>query len=167
MFTEIYRIDGPWVGRLAISARPRGGDWLDEELSAWRRAGIDVIVSLLEPNEAADLDLSHERTSSEAHGIEFFSLPIVDRGAPAPGADVQPLIGELDRRLSCGENIVVHCRQGIGRAALLAIALLIERGHKPSDAIALVSVARRAPVPETADQRAWLESFAAALVRRV
>lgn len=166
MFTEIHRIDGPWVGRLAISARPRGGDWLDEELSAWRRAGIDVIVSLLEPEEAADLELSRESTSCEEHGIEFFSLPIVDRGVPAPGADVQLLISELDWRLSSGKNIVVHCRQGIGRAPLLAIALLIERGLRPSDAIALVSVARQATVPETVEQRAWLESFAAALVRK-
>jgi hypothetical protein len=60
MFTELFRVEGPWPGQLAISARPRGGDWLDEEIISWRRAGIDVIVSLLEPAEAADLNLGNE-----------------------------------------------------------------------------------------------------------
>ena len=48
MSPDLYWIVGPWRGRLAIAARPRGGDWLDDELSGWRQAGIDVVVSLLE-----------------------------------------------------------------------------------------------------------------------
>jgi len=79
MFTELFRVEGPWPGQLAISARPRGGDWLQEEVLAWRRAGIDVIVSLLEPWEAADLNLGNEAIQSEVTGIQFFSFPIVVR----------------------------------------------------------------------------------------
>jgi hypothetical protein len=70
MFTEIYGIVGPWPGHLAISARPRGGDWLDDELSGWRKAGIEVVVSLLEPGEAASLDLAHE----EARSVNTISI---------------------------------------------------------------------------------------------
>jgi hypothetical protein len=35
----------------------------------------------------------------------------------------------------------------------------------PSEAIQRVNAARRAPVPETAEQRAWIDSFAATLNR--
>jgi len=39
MLTELHWVDGPWPGRLAVAARPRGGDWLavpeKEEQGRW------------------------------------------------------------------------------------------------------------------------------------
>jgi protein-tyrosine phosphatase len=163
MFTELFWIDGPWPGRLAISPRPRGGDWLEEEMKAWRRAGIDAVVSLLTPEEAADLNLEQEQLHSEANGIEFYSLPIADRSVPASDRDAAQLIGKLDAALGRGKRVAVHCRQGIGRSALIAAGLLIEQGFSPEEAIHRVSRARHAVTPETPEQRAWIDSFAATL----
>ncbi len=56
MRTDLYWIDGPWNGRLAIAARPRGGDWLDDEVGSWRQAGLDMMVSLLTPDEVAEFE---------------------------------------------------------------------------------------------------------------
>jgi protein-tyrosine phosphatase len=166
MFTELSRIEGPWPGQLAISARPRGGDWLGEELKAWQRAGMDVIVSLLEPQEAVALDLEMEKAESEAAGMLFVSFPIVDRSVPAPSSNIHSVLSEIDAKLVQSKNVVIHCRQGIGRAGLMATALLIERGLSPDEAVRRVTVARRVPIPETAEQRLWIESFAAALARK-
>ena len=83
MLTGLFWIEGPWLGRMAISSRPRGGERLDDEMKAWRRAGVDVVVSLLEPAEAEDLGLDEERKYCEANGMEFYALPIVDRSVPA------------------------------------------------------------------------------------
>ena len=60
MNPDLFWIPGPWRGRLAMATRPRGGDWLDDEVSGWRRAGLDVIVSLLEKDEDAQLELGRE-----------------------------------------------------------------------------------------------------------
>jgi hypothetical protein len=49
MIARIHWIELPLTGRLAIAARPRAGDWLVDEVAAWRAAGIDLVVSLLEP----------------------------------------------------------------------------------------------------------------------
>src|SRR5580658_4003543 len=149
MFTELFRVEGPWRGHLAISARPRGGDWLDEEMRAWRRAGIDAVVSLLMPDEAHDLDLDKEKLNSEANGLEFYSFPIVDRSVPSPGLEIHRFLEDIDSRLSLGKNAVIHCRQGIGRAGLVAATLLTERGISSQEAIRRVSAARRVPIPET------------------
>ena len=40
--------------------RPRGGDWLEDEIQAWRRSGVGVVVSLLTPDEIADYDAYDE-----------------------------------------------------------------------------------------------------------
>jgi protein-tyrosine phosphatase len=38
-----YRIKGPWSGALTIVSRPRGGDWLEDDLQNWKRAAISVL----------------------------------------------------------------------------------------------------------------------------
>jgi hypothetical protein len=52
MRAELYRID---PGALSIMARPRGEDWLMNEIQAWQEAGVDVIVSLLTLEEQTEL----------------------------------------------------------------------------------------------------------------
>ena len=70
MKTDYFHIDGPWQGRLAIVPRPRGGDWLENEVSAWRRSGHDVVVSLLTPEETADLDVARFEQLASGTGPE-------------------------------------------------------------------------------------------------
>jgi len=166
MLTELFWVSGPWPGRLAIAPRPRGGEWLDDEMKAWRRMGVDAIVSLLTPEEAVDLDLELEGRHAETNGIVFLSHPIEDRSVPTSESDIARLLGRLDTELSHGKNVVVHCRQGIGRSGLIASLLLVENGAGPDEAIERVGRARHAPVPETPEQRAWVDSFAATLDRR-
>ena len=60
MRPEIYRVGPVEHGRLAIVPRPRGGDWLADEIQALREAGVDVLVSLLTADEVAELDLARE-----------------------------------------------------------------------------------------------------------
>lgn len=57
MSTEPRWVEGPWNGTFAIAARPRGGDWLEDEMKAWRRLGVTTIVSLLTPEEERELGL--------------------------------------------------------------------------------------------------------------
>jgi hypothetical protein len=71
MLTGLFWVEGPWLGRMAISRRPRGGDRLDDEMKGWRQAGVDVEVSLLESDEAEDLGLGEESKYCEANGVEF------------------------------------------------------------------------------------------------
>ena len=160
MTTQLYWIAGNWPGRLAITPRPRGGDWLEDEVSAWSGAGLDVVVSLLEPAEVADLELSHEGALAGLSGIEFISFPILDRSVPASRESVAELVGRLAAALREGKNAAIHCRQGIGRAALVAVSVLVGLGVEVGCAIEQVGAARGLAVPETPEQRQWLLDFA-------
>lgn len=164
MRTELYWIEGPWRGRLAIMARPRGGDWLEDEIQSWRRSGVDVVVSLLTHEEQTELNLRDEEAMCGANSIEFVSFPIVDRSVPSSAEAFSEQVIKLAEHLANGHNIAVHCRQGIGRAALFAIGLFTVSGMAPASAIERVGKARGCSVPETAEQRRWITDFANALV---
>ena len=159
MRTELYWIEGPWQGNLAILPRPRGGDWLEEEVRGWQAAGVDVIVSLLTSDEIADLDLAQEGGLCEAHGIDFWQFPIIDRSVPASRKATLEFVKELARLLVQGKSIAIHCRQGIGRSALMAACLLVLSGIVPEAAFQRVSEGRGCSVPETLEQRQWVMEF--------
>ena len=158
--TELHWVDGPWQGKLALAARPRGGEWLEDEMTHWSGEGVDTIVSLLEGEEERDLDLSGEGREARKHGMRFKSLPIGDRQVPESDIAFARAIDELDSELGAGRNVLVHCRQGIGRTGLVAGSLFILKGFKPDVALSRLSEARGIPVPETAEQRLWLHQHA-------
>ena len=160
---SVYWIQGPWPGRLAIIPRPRGGDWLEQELNSWASAGLSVIVSLLTPDEADELDITQEAELTRLRGIHFYSFPVPDRSVPASRAETLKVVKELHRHLAAGNSVGIHCRQGIGRSALLAASLLVLAGEAPDDALNRIATARGCPVPETKEQRRWVEAFASEL----
>jgi protein-tyrosine phosphatase len=159
MGTPLHWADGPWIGRLALAARPRGGDWLEDELSAWHRAGIDVVASMLTPDEERDLDLLDEGSLAIVVGMDFVSLPIPDRDTPPSEAAAIATIEDLNRTLSQGKNAVIHCRQGVGRAGMIAACLLIANGISVERALASLNAVRGIPIPETPEQGEWIEHF--------
>lgn len=164
MRTELYWIEAPWRGRLAIMPRPRRGDWLEDEIQFWRRSGVDVVVSLLTREEQTELNLREEEALCRANSIEFVSFPIVDRSVPSSTEAFSEQAIKLAEQLANGQNIAVHCRQGIGRAALVATCLLALSGMEPASAIERVGAARGCAVPETPEQSRWITHFAKSLV---
>jgi len=160
MYTQSFCIQGNCPGRLAGSPRPRGGDWLGDEINHWREQKVDVVVSLLVPEEVQEFNLEPEQKYCEQTGISFRSLHIADREVASSIEDAGQLVRKVALHLGAGKSVVVHCRQGIGRSGLIAIATLMQAAQKLDDAIALVSRARGREVPETPEQLAWLRTFA-------
>lgn len=149
-------IDPPLAGRIGTSPRPRGGDWLEDEVAAWRATGVDHVVSLLTPDEQVELGLESEVELCSAHGIAFTSIPVQDRGLPMSRADFTGAADRLLREVQTGKTVLIHCRQGIGRASLLAAAVLAAAGLDGDSAFRAVERARGRPVPDTEEQRGWL-----------
>jgi protein-tyrosine phosphatase len=161
MRAEVYWVSGPWPGRLGIVPRPRGGDWLVDEVRSWRAAGLDVVTSLLTPEEVTELELQEEEAQSREEGLEFYSFPIPDRGVPRSRMDLIKLVGRLEKALESGKNVAVHCRQGIGRSSMVLASVLVSAGEEPSEAFRRIEKARGTPVPDTIEQREWVGQIAA------
>lgn len=153
MPSDLYWIDAAGPLKLAIMARPRAGDWLDDEVAHWARSGIGIVISLLEPDEIADLGLGAEAALCDQHGIEFLAYPIPDRGLPASPDLAMRFAAEVASR---GKPIAIHCRAGIGRSSVMAAAVLIARGVSATAALSAIERARGLPIPDTDAQRDWV-----------
>jgi protein-tyrosine phosphatase len=146
--------------RLGIMPRPRGGDWLADEIKMFKASGVDVIVSALGVDEATELDLLQEEDCCRQGGVEFISFPIPDRSVPDSAAAFEGLLDHVDQHLRKNQAVVVHCRAGIGRSSMIAAALLLRRGLSAAEAFDLLSKARGCSVPDTPEQREWIERLA-------
>ena len=139
--------------------RPRGGDWLEDEVSALKQLEVDAVVSLLESHEVVDLDIAAEQELCEAQDIEFLSFPIVDRNIPVSLPEFSRFAEKVASLLRENKSVVVHCRQGVGRAGLLAACVLILNDVSADKALSRISQARGCAVPETEEQRAFVLKF--------
>lgn len=96
-------------------------------------------------------------------GLEFVAFPVPDRDVPSSKAAVAELVAALEQLLQSGRNVVIHCRQGIGRSTLVAASLLVASGAEPDEAWRAVEEARGCSVPDTDAQRQWVADFASGL----
>jgi protein-tyrosine phosphatase len=155
-----------WINDvIAVATRPRGGDWLRDDLAAAQIRGVRIVVSCLTREEESDLGLEAESEETRSLGMDFVRVPIADQGVPQPGV-VEEVLSSMGRTSGPDRKVAIHCRQGLGRSPLVAGAMLVRTGMTPRNAWEAISRARGQPVPETDEQRRWLTRFAATVVRR-
>ena len=75
-----------------MMARPRGGDWLGDELRWLSADGVNVLLSMLTREEVAELGLNRMKAICGMEGIEFWSFPVADRGVPESSAAFSRLL---------------------------------------------------------------------------
>jgi protein-tyrosine phosphatase len=161
MRAELFPIPICPAGRLAIMPRPRAGDWLEEEVASWRQQGLDVVVSLLDDDEVAELGLGDEAALCQRADIRFCRFPIADRGEPASTSSVTHLVADLIAELRAGRYVGIHCRIGVGRSASLSACVLGALGVPLDQAWTSIQQARGVPVPDTPAQREWVARWVA------
>jgi len=160
---NIHWIEGVESGRLGIMPRPRGGDWLEDEIRSLMHSGVDVVISLLEREEVLELDLLEEQTLCLANGISFLSFPIPDRNVPSSKREASDFAQSILKLLGSGQSVVIHCRAGIGRSALIAACALTFDGIPANEAFERIERARGCSVPDTQEQRDWVVGLAKSL----
>jgi protein-tyrosine phosphatase len=144
-------------------ARPRGHDWLPDDIRRLRRAGVEVIASA--SPEVEELGLEGEAEECAQSGLRFVSFPMADRSAPTSPISFTALVDRLAEYSKNGKAIAIHCRVGIGRSSMIAAGVLIMNGLSPDSAFQTIEEARGCPVPDTHEQRQRVELWASDLGR--
>jgi hypothetical protein len=107
------------------------------------------------PRGAEWLDLE-TRAWREA-GVRSFPIP--DRSVPTSREAVARLVDDIVGALQAGKNVALHCRQGVGRSAMIAAAALVSGGQNAETAIKTIRLSRGLDIPETRAQRQWVSDF--------
>lgn len=158
MQATVYPITDAARNHIAIVARPRGNDWLGEEISALSREGIDVLVSMLTDEEAEELGLNDESAECTAAGISFVNVAVPDRSVPSDTNAFLRSVEQLAGRVREGRYLAVHCRASIGRSSVLAASILVRLGWDAKAAFDAIEAARGCSVPDTSEQKRWVIS---------
>ena len=99
---NVLWIEEAQPSRLAFLLRPRGGEWLQADLEIARNEGIDVLVSLLTPDDNEELGLTEEGRIARQLGMTFVSYPIPDRCTPSDLASFRALVADLRAKVRAG-----------------------------------------------------------------
>jgi len=127
------------------------------------RGGVHIVVSALTLSECVELELMREADACSQAGLEYISVPIEDRSVPESHHAFMVRLEGLAHAISNGAHVVVHCRQGIGRASLIAVGVLCVAGWDEELAWRRVEEARGRPMPDTPEQRSWWSDVTRAL----
>jgi protein-tyrosine phosphatase len=159
MIWTIYSVALSGGSKIGVMARPRGGDWLGDEIRSIREQGFSVLVSLLTDAEQKELQLESEGLSCEQLALTFIRLPIEDMRVPSLDEQTIDTLAKLREFRSTGNSIAVHCRAGIGRSPMIAACIMLSRSCNVTSAFHQLSAARGMKVPETPEQREWAVAY--------
>jgi predicted protein tyrosine phosphatase len=152
-------------GRIGITFCPGKHD-LFAHTGAWQRDieidldviaawGAKLVLTLLEPAEIRALKVPHLGQRIQSRRMEWRHLPIADYSVPTEAFEQQWTSQgrEIREMLRNGDDVLVHCKGGLGRAGMIAARLLVELGMDPDEAIGSVRRVRKGAI-ETPSQLA-------------
>jgi ADP-ribosyl-[dinitrogen reductase] hydrolase len=123
------------------------GHWnrnLSLDLDSIRTWGAAAVVTLVEDIELRLLGVEDLGVEVRRREMLWFQLPIVDVSTPDEDFEREWKVAgnKLLNLLRSGQDVLVHCRGGLGRAGTIGARLLIELGMQPTTAIKHVRAVR-------------------------
>ena len=155
----------PSHGRIGITFCPgkhdhfaHTGAWerdLGIDLDAIAAWGAKLVLTLVEPAELKALKVPQLGHEIRRRGIEWRHLPIADYSVPTKDFEQQWVTQgrEIREILRNRDDVLVHCKGGLGRAGMIAARMLVELGMDPEQAIHSVRRVRKGAI-ETPSQLA-------------
>lgn len=112
---------------------------------------------LKQQNITADISLEEDRLDAP-FGVDFYIwIPVQNHTAPKQ-EQLEFGVSVLEKLVSMGKKVYVHCRNGHGRAPTLVAAYLIKKGKSATESEAFIKSKR--PTMHLEDvQRQALEDF--------
>jgi len=148
-------LPAPVTGALWLTGLPDNAERLRRYRVETAARRVTHVVILAEEHEVRDLAPEYARwLASDPCPFVLMRLPIRDFGVPDTVAGFRLAAQRIARALKRGRRVVTHCRAGIGRTGMMAVAVLIELGVSPDEATGRVAAAGSAC--ESAKQIAFL-----------
>lgn len=131
-------------GTLALCRMPGSLSPLDTDVEALSQLAPACVLTLNPANELQARGGGLLPSALARRGIAWHHFPIDDYGVPLPeqSAQWQMLAPSLHGHLDTGRVVVIHCLAGLGRAGMVALRLLVERGEQAAEALQRIRTIR-------------------------
>ena len=134
-------------------------DWITPDLAVGGSFPTERAEHLAQAHGiGAVVDLRAESCDDEAvlarHGLLFLHLPTEDLQAVSR-AMLDDGVRFAAEQKAGGRRLLIHCEHGIGRSALLALCVLVDRGLEPLAALELAKGKRARVSPSLSQYEAW------------
>ena len=131
---------------------------LARDLETLRRAGVRLLVLLVEDHELARWGDPTIVERGRDAGVSIVRRPIPDGDAPPSVAEMDAIVGEIVMAREAGDAAVA-CMGGVGRTGTVAACALVAAGHSAAAAITRVRAVRHPTAVETPGQVAFVEGY--------
>ncbi|WP_435103243.1 phosphatase domain-containing putative toxin [Arhodomonas sp. AD133] len=142
----------------SMAVEPGG---VEQDIARLRHWGATAVLTLLESDELALLDLGDLGPLVEDAGLAWMHCPVsdlspIDENAFDRAWDA--VRTEAHACLNAGGSLVLHCMAGYGRSGVFLARILVERGVPPDESLALVNAIRPGAI-QGADQAAYVRAL--------
>jgi hypothetical protein len=128
-------------GRLIAGQYPGSADpdTARQRIGALLGAGVRTFINLTEEDEPLEPydDLLGEEARNRNIEVRHVRVPIRDAHIPRPGV-MEDILDLIRSEQEAGRIPYVHCWGGIGRTGTVVGCHLVEQGHSPQEALAMV-----------------------------
>ena len=117
----------------------------------------DALISLVEESELGHLQIPDLVKEASLRNIAVYRSPIIDGSIPTitQANHIAQFAVTLSR---AGQNVVFHCKGGLGRAGTLCAISLLHLGYNPQQAIDWVRQQRPGAI-ENHTQEGFIHSY--------
>lgn len=142
------------------SPPPTDFDWITTDLAVggrvaeedWRRLRRDEGITAVIDCREEDRNDPHVL---KTEGLRSLHLPTVDR-EPVALEMIDRALSFTRRETGAGGRVLVHCTHGIGRSAMVALCILVDRGDEPLAALERAKTARWKISPSPEQFEGWV-----------
>ena len=127
-------------GRLLLHSMPGRFEAIER---VWHQLISEAVVAIICLTEKYEIRL---KSSKYAEALDTGTVPclvlpfeIREGGVPEDRDAFWALANDVANRLQSGEAVLIHCAGGVGRTAMLAIAVLLVLGETLNEAESVVS----------------------------
>jgi protein-tyrosine phosphatase len=146
------------IGLTWLPGRRDAGRSLEEDIMRIREEGVTSVVCLLAKDEFARYGVDDLLDRYRQAGLGTYHVPTLDGGVPAD-QELKAAVSWVEAQRRDGQQVLIHCVGGLGRAGTVAACWLRTQGFGTEDAIAVVRRVRSARAIETEIQERTIAQF--------
>lgn len=130
---------------------------LDKNLDIIMDNQINVIICLLEHKEMKELKMTNYHYLVQKKGMKLYHIPIKDENIINID-DMNIIIKNILYQLSEGNNVLIHCRAGLGRSGMVCACCLTHFGYNDKKSIELITKRRPGSI-KSIKQRNFINKY--------